>query len=73
MARYLKSEMEQLNELLERLPPTHDGGLDAEQQAMIEDIDWAGGFTTEHLMNVADGIDIDGLDWLSTSTMEVLT
>lgn len=40
---------------------------------LVEDIDWQDGFTTENLMTMADSLDLDGLDWLSTSTLEMMT
>lgn len=99
VAGCLKSEMEQFQGLLDRLPATvpstrqprsgrklrriasegppelldQETGMSSEYSIpsvplQIEEIDWQDGFTTEHLLHVADSLDLDGLDWLSTST-----
>lgn len=105
VAGCLKSEMEQFQDLLNRLPATNpsirqhrstrrprkrpsepppdlldqETGLSSEYSVpsvplQIEEIDWQEGFTAEHLLHVADSLDLDGLDWLSTSTFnEMLT
>lgn len=105
VAGCLKSEMEQFQDLLDRLPATvpsirpsrsgrktrrrpseelpqlldQETGLSNEYSIpsvplQIEEIDWQDGFTTEHLLHVADSLDLDGLDWLSTSTFnEMMT
>jgi hypothetical protein len=105
VAGCLKSEMEQFQDLLDRLPATtmstrqhrsgrrvrkipsdeppelfdQETGMSSEYSVpsvplQIEEIDWQEGFTTEHLLHVADSLDLDGLDWLSTSTFnEMMT
>lgn len=105
VAGCLKSEMEQFQDLLDRLPDTvtsnrqhrssrrargqlpeqtpdlveQDTAMSSEYSIpsvplQIEEIAWQDGFTTEHLLHVADSLDLDGLDWLSTSTFnEMLT
>lgn len=105
MAGCLKNEMEQFQDLLDRLPATvlsvrqhrsnrkvrrrpseatpelleQETGMSSEYSVpsvplQIEEIDWQDGFTAEHLLHVADSLDLDGLDWLSTSTFnEMLT
>lgn len=104
VAGCLKSEVEQFQDLLDRLPATipstrqhrssrrarrpleeppdlvdQETGMSSEYSIpsvplQIEEIDWQEGFTAEHLLHVADALDLDGLDWLSTSTFnEMLT
>lgn len=99
VAGCLKSEVEQFQDLLDRLPatvpnirhhrshrrsrrrPSEDTPDLVDQETVmsseysipsvplqIEEIDWQEGFTAEHLLHVADSLDLDGLDWLSTST-----
>lgn len=99
VAGCLKSEVEQFQQLLDRLPATvhfvrqprsgrrarrrpseeppdlidQETGMSSEYSIpsvplQIEEIDWQEGFTAEHLLHVADSLDLDGLDWLSTST-----